>query len=368
MLELAAHLLDPLSAGERVAVVTVTRVARSAPRGLGASMAITADGSVIGSISGGCVEGDAIVLANAVLADGLARAARFGFSDERAHAAGLACGGEVDVLAYALRPEDESAIRALRSAARDERVTVALGLDGAHRGVIADIAAVERIDPAVADALSAAAVLSETGRIAGGAWLAVSRAPRARLIIVGAGEHAAALCRVASAAGWAVTVCDPWPLLATSERFPEASEIVVADPGDYLASLAEKPGSIDARTAVCVLSHDERIDIPALHAALGMNIGFVGAMGARSTVAQRGVALRERGVADEDIARLHSPLGLDLGGASPEEAAVAAVAEIIAARYGASATPLRAATGPIHARPLTESAAPASPAPACSPL
>lgn len=364
MLELAAQLLDPLAAGERVAVVTVTGVARSAPRGLGASMAVTADGSVIGSISGGCVEGDAIVLANAVLADGTARSARFGFSDERAHAAGLACGGEVEVLAYALRPSDEEAVRALRAAARDERVTVALGLGGSHRGVIADAAALERIDPAAADALIAAAVLSETAKIAEDVWLAVSRAPRARLIVVGAGEHAAALCRVATAAGFAVTVCDPWPLLATSERFPEASEIVVADPSEYLVSLAADPGSIDARTAVCVLSHDERIDIPALHAALGMNVGFVGAMGARSTVAQRATALRDRGVSDDDLARLHSPLGLDLGGASPEEAAVAAVAEIIAARYGSSGAPLRGATGPIHARPLAEPAAGA--AAACS--
>ncbi|WP_100813303.1 XdhC family protein [Microbacterium lacus] len=365
MLELAADLLPRLADGESVAVVTVTRVARSAPRGLGASMAITADGSVIGSISGGCVEGDAIVLAHAVLADGAARAARFGFSDERAHAAGLACGGEVEVLAYVLRPDDDVARHALEAAARDERVTVALGIRAPLEGVVADASGLSRIAAEALPELDAAALLAETTPIADRAWLSVSQAPRARLIVVGAGEHAAALCRVASAAGYAVTVCDPWPLLATSERFPDASDIVIADPGEYLTSLAEQAGSIDARTAVCVLSHDERIDIPALHAALGMNVGFVGAMGARSTVEQRGLALRERGVKDADLARLHSPLGLDLGGSSPEEAAVAAIAEIIASRYGTSGVPLRDARGPIHAR---TPASPASPAPTCSPL
>lgn len=365
MLELAADLLPRLAAEESVAVVTVTRVARSAPRGLGASMAITADGSVIGSISGGCVEGDAIVLAHAVLADGAARGARFGFSDERAHAAGLACGGEVEVLAYVLRPDDEVARHALEAAARDERVTVALGIRAPHEGVVADASVLSRIAAEALPELDAAALLAETTPIADRAWLAVSQAPRARLIVVGAGEHAAALCRAASAAGYAVTVCDPWPLLATSERFPDASDIVIADPGEYLTSLAEQAGSIDARTAVCVLSHDERIDIPALHAALGMNVGFVGAMGARSTVEQRGLALRERGVKDADLARLHSPLGLDLGGSSPEEAAVAAIAEIIASRYGTSGVPLRDARGPIHAR---TPASPASPEPTCSPL
>lgn len=371
MLELAAPLLDLLNAGERVAVVTVVRVARSAPRGLGASMAVTADGAVIGSISGGCVEGDAIVLAHAVIADGVPRAARFGFSDEQAHAAGLACGGEIDVLSYLVRPEDDVAQRALRRAERDERVTVALGIGEVHRGRIVDVSALARIDPAAVDALDAAALLSSTGPVADDTWLALSRAPRARLIIVGAGEHAAALCRVASSAGFAVTVCDPWPLLATRERFPEASEIVVADPVAYLGSLAAEPTSIDSRTAVCVLSHDERIDIPALHAALGMDLGFVGAMGARNTVAQRAVVLRERGVSDDDLARLHTPLGLDLGGSTPEEAAIAAVAEIIAARHGASGSPLRHATGPIHARPRAElppEGRTLPSAPTCSPL
>lgn len=352
MLELAASLLPRMQRGERVAVVTVTQVARSAPRGLGASMAVTEDGDVIGSISGGCVEGDAILLAHAVLADGEARAARFGFSDDRAHTAGLACGGEVDVLAYVLSPDDEIVQRALAAAGRDERVTLALGLDGQHRGRVADASVLTRLASTAGHELADSARHGQTRPIAGGAWLALAHAPRARLIIVGAGEHAAALCRVAAVSCFAVTVCDPWPLLVTAERFPDASELVVADPAEYLARLAADPASTDTRTAVCVLSHDERVDIPALQAALGMDVGFVGAMGARSTVAHRALALRDRGVSDDDLARLHSPLGLDLGGSTPEETAVAIVAEIIAVGNGRSGTPLRNAAGPIHAHAL----------------
>jgi xanthine dehydrogenase accessory factor len=350
MLELAADLLPRLRAGEPVALVTVTRVARSAPRGAGASMAVTARGEVIGSISGGCVESDAVVLAHAVLADGVARAARFGFSDETAHAAGLACGGTVDVLAYRLEPEDTISRTALDASLADERVSIAIAARGERQGMILDLGTLTALAPEVAAEMDAAAVLAETRPIADGSWLVLSRAPRARLIIAGAGEHAAALCRVGAAAGFAVTICDPWPLLATRERFPDAAEIVIDTPAEHLDSLTATPDATDARTAVCVLTHDERLDIPALHAALGMNVGFVGAMGARSTVAHRLNALRARGVDEGDLARLHSPLGLDLGGASPEEAAVAAIAEILAARHGATGRPLRDLAGPIHAR------------------
>jgi xanthine dehydrogenase accessory factor len=362
MLELAADLLPRLRAGEPVALVTVTRVARSAPRGAGASMAVTARGEVIGSISGGCVESDAVVLAHAVLADGVARAARFGFSDETAHAAGLACGGTVDVLAYRLAPEDTISRTALDASLADDRVSIAIATRGERQGMILDVEALTAFAPEVAAEMDAAAVLAETRPIADGSWLALSRAPRARLIIAGAGEHAAALCRIGAAAGFAVTICDPWPLLATRERFPDAAEIVIETPAEHLATLA--PDAVDARTAVCVLTHDERLDIPALHAALGMNVGFVGAMGARSTVAHRLNALRERGVDEGDLARLHSPLGLDLGGASPEEAAVAAIAEILAARHGATGRPLRDLAGPIHARTPADIACalPATPA------
>mgnify|MGYP002386215899 CR=1 FL=1 len=313
MLELAADLLPLLEAGVPVAAVTITRVVRSAPRGVGATLAVTADARVIGSLSGGCVEGDAVMLGLDALRSAEVRRGSFGFTgpDDAIVAAGaefLACGGAIEVVAYPV--------------------------DGAA--------------PGVRDALRRAAAGRESAidlDLGDGTVLALRRRSRPRLIVLGAGEHAAALCRVGAAAGFAVTVRDPWALLGTRERFPPASDLVVAAPRDYLASL-EAP---DERTAVCVLTHDERLDVPAIRTALRLPVGFVGAMGSRATVARRAALLTQAGVTDAELGRLHSPLGLDLGAETPEETALAVIAEIVAARRGASALPLRATGGPLHA-------------------
>lgn len=303
MLELAADLVPLMDAGVPVAAVTVTAVVRSAPRGVGATLAVTRDARVIGSISGGCVESDAVMLGLDALRTGAVRRARFGFTDDGTVtpiAAGLACGGAVDVVAY---PIDDAARPALEAARAGREATLRLDLDG---------------EP-----------------------LVLHRPAAPRLIILGAGEHAAALCRVGAAAGFAVTVCDDWALLVTPERFPEATELVVGAPHELLARLDD----VDERTAVCVLTHDERLDVPALRTALRLPVGFVGAMGARATVARRAVLLKAAGVTDAELARLHSPLGLDLGGSTPEETALSAIAEIVASRNAASARPLRDGTG-----------------------
>jgi len=307
MLELAADLVPLLDAGVPVAAVTVTAVVRSAPRGVGATLAVTRDARVIGSISGGCVESDAVMLGLDALRTGSVRRARFGFTDDGTVtpiAAGLACGGAVDVVAY---PLDERVRPALERARAGREATLRLELDG---------------EP-----------------------LVLHRPAPPHLIVLGAGEHAAALCRLGAAAGFAVTVCDDWALLVTPERFPDATELVVAAPHDYLATLTAP----DERTAVCVLTHDERLDVPALRAALRLPVGFVGAMGARATVARRAVLLRAAGVTDAELSRLHSPLGLDLGGRSPEETALSVIAEIVASRNAASARPLRDGAPRLHA-------------------
>ena len=140
--------------------------------------------------------------------------------------------------------------------------------------------------------------------------------------------------------------------MATRERFPDARDVVVGLPHEYLASI--DASTLDARTAICVLTHDERLDVPAIATALRLPVGFVGAMGARTTVANRERLLRGAGVDDVTLARLHTPLGLDLGGASPAETAVSVVAEIIASRRGGSGLPLREREGPLHARDLTD--------------
>lgn len=310
-------------------------------------MAVTADGRVIGSISGGCVEGDAVMLAHHARLTGRAQTARLGFSDDAAHAAGLACGGSVDVVAYPVQPS-APVIAALEAAASGRGVTVGVIVSGASAGAVVD----ERMLRLEVDATALASVAGERdsrvmpGAYAGEDLLAVSAAPAPQLIIVGASEHAAALCRVAAAAGYAVEVCDVWPTLATPERFPDAANVVAATPHEYLAAL--DPSRLNARTAVCVLSHDERVDVPSLRVALSLPVGFVGAMGSRSTVARREQLLREGGVAEADLARLHSPLGLDLGGASPAETALSVLAEIVAARHGASGAPLRERSGRLH--------------------
>lgn len=329
MLELAAELLPRLRTGERIAVVTVTHVSSSAPRGAGASMAVTAAGEVIGSISGGCVEEDAVMLGLRALSTDSGLTAGFGFSDEDAHAAGLACGGAIDVVAYPLTIGETVAIDALEMVLRDEAVAVGLVIAGGT------MTPVGRIVPISAE--------GPDERI-----LTLSYAPRPRLVILGAGDYAAALCRIASVAGFAVTVCDGWALLVTAERFPDADQLVTQLPDEYLRAHAE---SLDPRTAICVLTHDERSDVPALREALRLPVAFVGALGARRTVARRAQLLREQGVSDDELARLHSPLGLDLGAETPEETALSILAEIVAARRAGSGTPLRELATPIHGTP-----------------
>jgi xanthine dehydrogenase accessory factor len=350
MLELAERLLPILRTGEKVAAISVTRVLRSAPHGVGATMAVTANGAIVGSLSGGCVEGDSVMLGISVLHDGVAQSARFGFDDAAAHSAGLACGGTIEVIAYTVGADH---LALLERAASGEPTSIGVVTSGPARGnVVADpglyapAAVARRANSLVPSAYTATP--TEPADL-----LVLSRAPRPRLIILGAGEHGAALCRLAAAAGYAVTVCDPWAPLATAPRFPEADRLITAFPHEYLASLGE--ADIDARTAICVLTHDERLDIPALRVALGMPVGFVGAMGARSTVARRARLLMDEGVSQADLSRLHSPLGLDLGGSSPEETAISILAEITAARHGGTALPLKDGSGKMHRRPLPAS-------------
>ncbi|GAA3636375.1 XdhC family protein [Microbacterium awajiense] len=351
MLDLARELLPLVRAGTSVAAVTVTHVARSAPRGVGAAMAVTADATVIGSISGGCVESDAVALALSSIADGRARTAQFGFTDADAHAAGLACGGHVEVIAHVVDAREPLVLEALTNAAADRPATLAVVATGPHAGRSVPVAALRASAPPSERGLLDDAVATHDSRMLRSAYdgadvLVLAHAPRARLIILGAGEHAAALCRVGAASGFAVTVCDPWETLVTAERFPAADRLAVCAPAEFLASI--DPAEVDARTTICVLTHDERLDVPAIRQALSMPVGFVGAMGARLTVARRAALLHEAGVSDVDLARLHSPLGLDLSGSSPDEAALSVLAEIVASRHGGSGRPLRETTGRLH--------------------
>ncbi|MFJ6888781.1 XdhC family protein [Streptomyces californicus] len=368
MLDIAEELHRWVSQGREFAVATVVAVGGSAPRQPGAALAVDRDGTAVGSVSGGCVEGAVYELCRQALDDGRSVRERFGYSDEDAFAVGLTCGGVIDILVTPVRADDPArpvfaaalAAAAEGTAAALARVTDGpedlLGLpllvrpDGGHEGGLGGHPALDRTAAAEARALLDA---GRTGPLAIGAegsrcgrpieLLVESSVPPPRMIVFGAIDFASALVRAGKFLGYRVTVCDARPVFATAARFPESDEIVVDWPHRYLAGTGT-----DARTVLCVLTHDAKFDIPLLEAALRLPVAYVGAMGSRRTHLDREDRLREAGLTDRELARLHSPIGLDLGARTPEETALSIAAEIVAVRRGGSGVPLTGAHTPIH--------------------
>ncbi|WP_407342882.1 XdhC family protein [Pengzhenrongella phosphoraccumulans] len=367
MLELAGQLLDALDSGHRLAVATVTRVLGSAPRTLGTAMAVSEAGTVVGSISGGCVEGEVYSVAGEVLAEGRPVLTAFGVTDDDAFAAGLSCGGSIEVFVTELaggggRNVLSAAVRAeLEAARRGEPAGLAIVVEGPGAGTILpagvhddgpevpdgdlDDEALRRITAELrarlASGSTATGVLACGEREARVLYVVATTPPR--LLIFGAVDFAAALCDAGALLGYRVTVCDARAVFATAARFPSAHDVVVQWPADYLASTV-----VDARTVVVVLTHDEKFDLPLLAVALRLDVGYVGAMGSRRTHERRAARLVAAGIGVDDLARLHSPIGLDLGASAPAETAVSILAEVIAARTGAPGGPLALVDGPIH--------------------
>ncbi|MBU8548313.1 XdhC family protein [Streptomyces rochei] len=372
MLDIAAELHGWLEEGRDFAVATVVSVGGSAPRGPGAALAVDSEGTAIGSVSGGCVEGAVYELCAAALSSGETVRERFGYSDEDAFAVGLTCGGVIDVLITPVgagSPEREVFRAALSTAARGGTAALArvvegpaelLGRallvrsDGSYEGGLGGRPDLDRTAVAEAGALlhagrTGTVGLSEDGsHCPGGLTLLVeSRVPPPRMIVFGAVDFAAALVRAGKFLGHHVTVCDARPVFATPARFPEADEVVVDWPDRYLRSTPT-----DERTVLCVLTHDAKFDVPLLTEALRMPVAFVGAMGSRRTHEDRERRLREAGVTERELARLRSPIGLDLGARTPEETALSIAAEIVAVRHGGTGLPLTGGAAPIH-RQLT---------------
>ncbi|WP_086561562.1 XdhC family protein [Streptomyces africanus] len=365
MLDLARHLHEWAEEGRDFAVATVVAVGGSAPRPPGAALAVCADGTAIGSVSGGCVEGAVYDLCLQALQDRETRIERFGYSDEDAFAVGLTCGGVIDIMVTPYDADGAAQTAALSAAAQGEPVALArvvhgpAGLlgravlvrpDGTHAGGLGGHTELDRTAIAEARALLEAGrtgtvEVSEDGsHCPGGLTLLVESAvPPPRMIVFGAIDFAAALVRAGKFLGYHVTVCDARPVFATRTRFPEADEIVVDWPHRYLAST-----DTDARTVLCVLTHDAKFDIPLLTEALRLPVAYVGAMGSRRTHQDRNRRLREAGVGERELARLRSPIGLDLGARTPEETALSIAAEIVAARHGGTGRPLTGAETPIH--------------------
>lgn len=368
MLDLATELTRWLAEGREFAVATVVSVGGSAPRDPGAALAVDRAGTVIGSVSGGCVEGAVYELCQEALESGRSVVERFGYSDEDAFAVGLTCGGVIDVLvvpvgtqaparpvlaaALALAAGGEPAALARVARGPGELLgrTLLVRPDGTHEGTLGGHADLDRTAVAEASALLEAGrtgtveISADGSHCPGGLTLLVeSDVPPPRMIIFGAVDFASALARAGKFLGHQVTVCDARPVFATPARFPDADEVVVDWPHRYLRRTAT-----DARTVLCVLTHDAKFDVPLLKVALGMPLAFVGAMGSRRTHEDRARRLRAEGVSERQLARLRSPIGLDLGARTPEETALSIVAEIVAARRGGSGTPLTGGRAPIH--------------------
>ena len=362
--------------GDRFALATVVGTWRSAPRQPGAAMVVAADGDPIGSVSGGCVEGAVYELAQEVLASGEPVLQRYGVSDDDAFAVGLTCGGIIDIF---VEPMDAAAFPELpdvvASVRAHEPVAVATVVDGpgnlgAHLVVWPDRVAgrlgSQRLDQAVEDDVR--------GMLEHGAnrlyrigpdgerrqdELSVfvqSFAPPPRMLVFGAIDFAAAVARVGKFLGYRVTVCDARPVFATRRRFPDADEVVVDWPHRYLATQ-----QVDSRTVICVLTHDPKFDVPLLEVALQTDAAYIGAMGSRRTHDDRLARLRDEGVSEQALARVASPIGLDIGARTPEETAVSIAAEIVAHRWGGSGAPLTSTEGPIHLDAASAAAAAAEP-------
>ncbi|WP_369249733.1 XdhC family protein [Streptomyces sp. R41] len=349
------------------ALATVVDVTGSAPLPIGTSVAVDEDGNAIGSISGGCVEGAVYELCRQVLRDrGIPQRAWFGYSDDDAFAVGLTCGGELDVLVQRVDPAAQPHLgAALAEAVEGRPAAVAQvvdgpgGLLGATLSVLGDSWIADRAlgdgptGRAVGDRATAQLRSGSTGLVSLGGdadtcpeqltVLVHAATTRPRMLIFGAIDFAAALAQAGRFLGYHVTVCDARPVFATEARFPYADEVVVDWPHRYLAQT-----TVDARTAVCVLTHDAKFDIPLLQLALELPVGYVGAMGSRRTHDERLRRLREVGVTDGQLAQLRSPIGLDLGARTPEETAISITAEIIAHANRRTGLPLARVSGPIH--------------------
>jgi xanthine dehydrogenase accessory factor len=352
-------------AGETFGLATVVRTFHSAPREPGAALAVSAGGEVIGSVSGGCVEGAVYELAQQVCQSGQPVLQRYGVSDDTALSVGLTCGGIIDIFVEPVSKElfpQLGEVAAAINAGQPVGVATVIagpGQVGARR-IIQDeaaaagtLAAGERLDQAVDDDARGMLAQGLTGvrhygehgerRLDELSVFVQSFAPPPRMLVFGAIDFAAAVARAGKFLGYHVTVCDARPVFATRARFPDADEVVVQWPHRYLADTP-----VDERTVICVLTHDPKFDVPVLEVALRTRAGYIGAMGSRRTHEDRLARLREAGLGEEEIARLRSPIGLDLGARTPEETAVSVAAELIQLRWGGSGRPLTDTAGRIH--------------------
>jgi xanthine dehydrogenase accessory factor len=317
MREVVTELEQWTREGEDIALATVVETWGSSPRPLGSKMVVTRSGKMAGSVSNGCIEGAVFEEAQKVLKTGQPKLAAFGVADDVAFEVGLACGGHIEVFVEPLQPAHRQLLAMLQ---RNEPATLRTNLATGEVSVAAG-----------------APSGSELAR-RDGDWLVEPVRRPAHLVIIGAIHIAIPLHRLAKLMGYRITVVDARAKFATKERFPEADELIVAWPDEAMARL-----SFDNSTYVVILTHDPKFDLPALRSVLGKDVGYVGAIGSRKTNQNRFDALRTEGFTQEQLARVHGPIGMDLGGRGAEETALGILAEITATRFGGTGVSMREA-------------------------
>jgi xanthine dehydrogenase accessory factor len=321
--------------GDRIALARVVATRRSAPRPVGAKLIVSERGELAGSVSGGCVENEVVEAAREVLAGDEPRLLTFGISDDLALSVGLPCGGEIDVWVAAPEPE---LLDALADVARDQRRAVSLvDLDDGTERLVLD-----GEEPSADELIRAGH--SKVVEVEGKRMFADVFGPPPRLLIYGAVDTADALCAAAGQLGWHTIVGDARSRFATPERLPHADEIIVAWPEETL----ERVGP-DHATAIVVLTHDDKFDLPLLTRALESEAFYIGALGSRRNQERRRERLLDAGVDEAALERISGPAGLDVGAHSPAETAVSILGEIMAVRAGRDGGRLKAAGGRIHA-------------------
>jgi len=306
-------------------VATVVATRSSAPRPVGSKLIVREDGSLEGSVSGGCVENDVVVAAQEVRETGVPRLVTYGITDDMAFSVGLPCGGEIDVFVEPLREQVDTGV--VLTVVRGEGVG-------------------ERLDDAELERAALRRGRSHVIELGDRSVFADVFAEPPRLLVYGAVDTAEALCASAKLLGWRTIVADARPRFATAERIPSADELLVVWPDEALAHVAP-----DAATAVVVLTHDDKFDLPLVQGALATDAFYVGWLGSRRNQERRRGLLVEAGVGEDELDRISGPSGLDVGADSPAETAVSILAEILAVRAGRSGGRLRDAKARIHGEP-----------------
>ena len=363
MKEVLDDLMAAYNAGDTTAMATVVRTWRSAPRPAGASMLVTAEGEAFGSVSGGCVEGAVYEMASEVIKDGIPQFEKYGISNDDAFAVGLTCGGILEVFVEQISKETWPELPELFATVQaDKPVAVATVVSGpVHVGkhlvvwpdrTSGDLGS-DRLNSAVSGDVLGLLESGTTGflhygsdgeRLEGDLEIFVSTfAPKPKMFVFGAIDFAAAVATAGKFLGFHVTVCDAREVFATKKRFPDADEVVNDWPHRWLAKQ-----DVDSRTVICILTHDPKFDVPVVIEALKTKAAYIGAMGSRKTHEDRLARLLEVGATEEELERLKSPIGLDLGARTPEETAISIAAEIIQDRWGGSGKNLAETQGAIH--------------------